>query len=112
METLTVFQRECELRLLEQLAKFHVKPNSRSIIGEYEKYVCIVAISGDFKAYIYTDQPEFFYHGSWYGFEVPDYPDDRKRIDLFVEAVKSCLSGEEPSDTGTARVFFGRGRPL
>src|SRR5690625_1651385 len=107
METLTVFQKECELRLLEQLAKFHIKPNSRSIIGQDESYIYIVAVRGDFKAYIYTDEPEFVYKGLSYIFEVPDYPDEQERIDLFVEAVKSCLSGEEPSDTGTARIAFG-----
>lgn len=110
MEALTNFQKSCEGRLLEELNRFRIHLDSHSILGRDEVYVSIVAIGGDFKAYIYRDEPEFRYQDSWYIFEVPDYPDEAERIGKFIAAVKSCLTGQEPTDSGTARILLKKSK--
>jgi hypothetical protein len=109
--SLTLFQEECERRLVSALPA-GLEFTDREVKGSKERYVYAKIPSRNIEIWLYVDEAMFTAAGKSFVYERPDYPDVEKRIAVFVAAIVACVAGEEPTDKGSARVSLFRGRKI
>lgn len=112
MNKLTTFQIRCESTLVTALRERGIDLVNRRLEGERERYIVAELPSHNITIWIYTDEPEISIRNKSLIYERPDYPDESKRISVFVEAVLSLVRGEQPADIGSKWFMFFRGKKL